>query len=402
MQTPESTPAVADDKRLPLFEPLALRGVTLKNRLVVSPMCQYQSRDGYASDFHLVHYGKFALGGFGLVMVEATGVSPEGRISPGDLGIWDDAHVEGLSRVAAAVKEFGGVPGIQIAHAGPKASTTRPWHGSGPLTDDDAAKGEAGWQVVSSSAKSVAEGLPVPVALDADGIAKVRYDFANAARRALRAGFEVVEIHAAHGYLLNSFLSPLANTRTDEYGGSLENRMRLVLEIAREVREIWPDDKPLFVRISAVDGSAEGWLIEDSVALARELKKIGVDLVDCSSGGFGVFEYATGYGYQVPFAARVREGAEISTMAVGLIVDPQQANEIVANGDADLVAIGHEALYNPYFPLHSELALGAGDSDDPYKNWSTQYGWWLNGRRRRIERLGLPESPLQESVQDNE
>lgn len=375
-----------------LFEELSLRSVTLRNRLAVSPMCQYQAVDGYVNDYHLIHYGKFALGGFGLVMVEATGVSPEGRITHGDLGLWDDAHIEGMSRVSSAIKKFGAVAGIQIGHAGPKASLLRPWDGNSPVLEAPKHAGEERWPTVSPSGGPLEEGWPDTTALDADGLAKVRSDFAGAARRALATGFDVLELHSAHGFLLNSFLSPLTNKRTDEYGGSLANRMRLPLEIARELREIWPEDKPLFVRISAVDGSREGWTIEDSVAFARELNVIGVDVIDNSSGGFGVFDYPTGYGFQVPFAARVREGAGIKTMAVGLIVDPHQADAVVANGEADLVAIGHAALNNPNFAFHAQQILNAAAPDAPFSNWAPQLGWWLDNRAKRLARLG-PVAP---------
>ncbi|GAB7543100.1 NADH:flavin oxidoreductase/NADH oxidase [Cupriavidus sp. 8B] len=371
-----------------LFEPLTLRGVRLRNRLVLSPMCQYTAKDGLANEFHAIHYGRFALGGFGLVIVEATAVSAEGRITHGDLGLWDDAHIEPLASIAAFAKEYGAVPGIQIGHAGPKASSQRAFQGDGPLNEQDFARGEYPWAVVSPSARPVADGWLVPTALDAKGIDKVRTDFAAAARRALQAGFEVLELHCAHGYLLNSFLSPLTNDRTDEYGGSLENRMRLPLEIARELREIWPRDKPLFVRISAVDGSRAGLSIQDSVALAKELAKIGVDVVDCSSGGIGSYEHPNGYGYQVPFAEQIRREAGIGTMAVGLIIDAHQAEAIAASGKADLVALGREALHDPHFPLHAKRTLNAGNPKAPYDDWNIQSGWWLNGRESRLRRLG--------------
>lgn len=371
-----------------LFEPLTLRSITLRNRLALSPMCQYQAEAGFVNDFHLIHYGKFALGGFGLVMVEATGVSPEGRITHGDLGLWDDAHVAGLSRVAAAVKRYGAVAGIQIGHAGPKASLSRPWDGNSPVKETPKVEGEDRWQTFGASAIPMGQDWPIPAALDAEGIAKVRSDFADAAHRALAAGFDALELHNAHGFLLNSFLSPLTNKRTDAYGGSLENRMRLSLEIAREARSIWPRDKPLFVRISAVDGSRDGWTVDNSVVFARELKAIGVDVIDNSSGGFGVFDYPNGYGFQVPFAAEVRKDADIATMAVGLIVDPHQAETIIATGQADIVAIGHAALNNPNFAFHAEQALGATDPDAPFSHWEPQYGWWLNNRTKRLATLG--------------
>lgn len=363
-----------------IFDPLALRGVTLRNRYALSPMCQYTATNGYASDYHAVHYGRFALGGFGLLMVEATAVSPEGRITHGDLGLWDDAHIPGLARIAGFAKEYGATPGIQIAHAGPKASIQRAFEGNGPLNDTDAARGETPWEVVSPSARPVADGWLTPTALDADGIARVRADFAAAAHRALQAGFEVLELHYAHGFLINAFLSPLTNDRSDEYGGSFENRIRLAVAIARDVRAIWPQDKPLFVRLSAVDGSSSGWTIADSVALAAALKAVGVDVIDCSSGGFGVYEYPNGYGFQVPFAAQIRREAHIATMAVGMIVDPAQAEAIIASGQADLVALGHAALRNPHFPLHAQQTSHA--------NWHAQAGWWLEHRASKLDELG--------------
>jgi len=371
-----------------LFESVPLRGIKLRNRFVVSPMCQYSAQDGKTGDYHLVHYGRFALGGFGLVMVEATAVSPEGRISYGDVGLWSDAHIEGLARIAAFVKEYGAAPGIQIAHAGPKASIQRAFQGNGPLNANDAARGEYPWPIVSPSARPAEAGWLQPAALDVAGIAKVRADFVAAAQRAHRAGFDVLELHCAHGFLLNAFLSPLTNDRRDEYGGCFENRIRLPLEIARELRAIWPQDKPLFVRISAVDGSRNGWSVEDSVAFAKALKEIGVDVVDCSSGGIGAYEYPRNYGYQVPFAGKIRKQADIATMAVGLIVDPEQARAIVSTGQADLVALGHEALRNPHFPLHAQQTLAAFDSHAPFADWNIQAGWWLHGRESRLQQLG--------------
>lgn len=372
-----------------LFDTVALRGITLRNRLALSPMCQYEAAHGYVSDYHAVHYGKFALGGFGLVVVEATAVSPEARITHGDLGIWDDRHIEGLERIARFVKDHGAIPGIQIAHAGPQASMQRPHFGDGPLTDDDVARGDHPWPVVSASANPVADGWLVPSALDDAGIAKVRQDFASATRRALQAGFEIIEMHAAHGYLLNAFLSPLTNKRTDAYGGSRENRMRLTLEIAEEMRSIIPQDKPLFVRISAVDGSNGGVTIEDSIALARELKRIGVDVIDCSSGGIGLtYDYPTGYGYQVPYAHRIKAEVGVATMAVGLIVDPEQAQAIVQSAQADIVALGREALVNPNFPHQAEQVLGIAKAEAPFDNWVPQIAWYLNARQRKLDRLG--------------
>lgn len=371
-----------------LFNSLTLRGVTLRNRFALSPMCQYSATDGYINDYHTIHYGRFALGGFGLMMIEATAVSPEGRITHGDLGLWEDGHIDGLSRIAAFAKAYGATPGIQIGHAGPKASMQRAFEGNGPLDEGDAARGEHPWPIVSPSARPVDEGWLVPDALDANGIAKVRSDFVASAQRALQAGFDVLELHYAHGFLLNAFLSPLTNERTDEYGGSFENRIRLPLEIAREVREIWPQDKPLFVRLSAVDGSRNGWTIDDSVAFAKILKTVGVDVIDCSSGGFGVHEYPNGYGFQVPFAAQIRRQAGIGTMAVGLIVDALQAEAVITSGEADIVALGHAALSDPHFPLNAQRALGNGSADATYADWNIQAGWWLNNRSHKLSQLG--------------
>lgn len=372
-----------------LFEPLNIRGITLRNRLALSPMCQYEARNGFTTPYHLVHYGKFALGGFGLVMVEATAVSPEGRITHGDVGLWNDGQVDGLAAIASFVKDSGAVPGIQIAHAGPKAAMQRPYYGDGPLGEADVARGDHPWQVVSASAVAVDDGWLLPESLAADGLAKVRADFSAAARRALTAGFEILELHCAHGYLLNSFLSSLTNKRTDRYGGDLEGRMRLPLEIAKDLRAIWPSDKPLFVRISAVDGSRSGVTIEDSIAFAAELSKLGVDLIDCSSGGIGKpYEYPNGYGYQVPFAGRIKSETGLRTMAVGLIVDPEQADAVISEGQADLVAIGREALREPNFALRAEAALGVTNHESPFDSWPPQIGWWLNNRERKLRQLG--------------
>ncbi|MGR9372371.1 2,4-dienoyl-CoA reductase-like NADH-dependent reductase (Old Yellow Enzyme family) [Rhizobium leguminosarum] len=372
-----------------LFQPLRIRQVSFKNRLALSPMCQYEAVDGFVTPYHLVHYGKFALGGFGLIMIEATAVSPEGRITHGDVGLWDDRQVSGLAEIAAFLKKQGATPGIQIAHAGPKAAMQRPYYGDGPLTADDHARGDHPWPIVSASALPVDTGWLIPAELDLKGIQQVKDDFAAAARRALEAGFEVLELHTAHGYLLNSFLSPLTNQRNDIYGGTPEGRMRLPLEIAKTLREIWPQDKALFVRVSAVDGSREGVSLEDSIAYAKALAGIGVDVIDCSSGGIGrPYEHPSGYGHQVPYAARIHTESGLATMAVGLIVDPFQAEEIVASGQANLVAIGREALREPNFALRAEQALNAADPASPFGSWPPQIGWWLNHRERKLHQLG--------------
>jgi 2,4-dienoyl-CoA reductase-like NADH-dependent reductase (Old Yellow Enzyme family) len=372
-----------------LFSPLKLRELTLRNRLVVSPMCQYSAHDGHVDDFHLVHLGRFALGGFALVLLESTAVLPEGRITPGDTGIWSDEHVPGLARIAAFLKAHGSAAGVQLGHAGPKASTQRPWHGMGPLDAGDAARGEGAWPTVSASAQAAVAGWPQPAALTHEGIARVTEAFVAAARRARRAGFDTVELHCAHGYLLNAFLSPLANRRTDEYGGDLAGRMRLPLEIAQRLRAEWPAELPLFARLSAVDGDVTGTTVEDTVAFARELAAVGVDVVDCSSGGVGArYEHAMHYGYQVPYAARVRAEAGVATMAVGLLVDPAHAEAIVADGEADLVALGRTALDDPNWPLHAQAALGAQPGDDAFRDWPKQASWALARRGPLLERLG--------------
>jgi 2,4-dienoyl-CoA reductase-like NADH-dependent reductase (Old Yellow Enzyme family) len=378
-----------------LLSPLPIRGLTLPNRLVVAPMCQYSVTDGFVGDYHLVHLGRFALGGFGLVIVEATGVTPEGRISHGDVGLWSDEHVPGLARIADFLHAHGASAGIQLAHAGAKASSLRPWDGSGPVTSENGRPGEAPWPTVSASAVPVGPGWPTPHALTAPELAEIRDAFVAATRRALAAGFDVVELHAAHGYLLHQFLSPLSNRRDDGYGGSLEARMRFPLEVVDAVRAAWPDDKPLFVRVSSVDGSRDGLTVEDTVAFARELKARGVDAVHTSGGGLGGgWEHPIGYGYQVPFAARVRAEAEIPTVAVGLIVDARQAEAIVAEGSADLVAIAREAQDDPNFAVHAAREL-----TDRYDEYPVQAGPRLASRDRLLGTLGPWTGPDPVQVQ---
>ncbi len=367
-----------------LFAPLTLRGLTLPNRLVVAPMCQYSVTDGLVGDYHLAHLGRFALGGFGLVVVEATGVTPEGRISHGDVGLWSDEHVPGLARVAEFLRAHGAAAGIQLAHAGAKASSLRPWDGGGPVTPENTRPGEQPWPTVSASAVPAGPGYPTPHALTVDELAELRDAFVSATRRSLTAGFDVVEVHAAHGYLLHQFLSPLTNRRDDGYGGSLEQRMRFPLEVVEAVRAAWPADRPLFVRVSSVDGSRNGITIDDTVAFARELKARGVDVVDISGGGVGGgWEHPIGYGYQVPYAAQVRAQAQIGTMAVGLIVDARQAEAIVASGAADLVALAREAQDDPNFAVHAFREL-----TDGYDVYPVQAGPRLASRDRLLGRLG--------------
>jgi 2,4-dienoyl-CoA reductase-like NADH-dependent reductase (Old Yellow Enzyme family) len=338
-----------------LFSPFTLREAIFRNRIAVSPMCQYSSEDGFANDWHLTHLGSRAIGGAGLVVTEAASVEARGRISPADLGIWKDDHIEFLSRITRFVHAYGAVAGIQLAHAGRKASTPAPWNGGGVIPVS-----EGGWPVVAPSPIPFRDGDPVPEELTVTGIEGVVKAFREAARRALEAGFRLVEVHAAHGYLAHEFLSPLSNHRQDQYGGSFENRIRFTLEAVAAVREVWPERLPLFLRISATDWVAGGWDIAESVELARRVKPLGVDLVDCSSGGLSMDQkIALVPGYQVPFAERIRREAGIPTGAVGLITKPQQADEIVRTGQADMVLLAREFLRDPYFPLHAAKALGA-------------------------------------------
>jgi 2,4-dienoyl-CoA reductase-like NADH-dependent reductase (Old Yellow Enzyme family) len=338
-----------------LFAPYSLRSLTLRNRIVVSPMCQYSSTDGFATDWHLVHLGSRAVGGAAVVIAEATAVSPEGRISPHDLGIWNDAHVEMLGRITQFIVEQGAVSGVQLAHAGRKASVDVPWRGGRALDES-----EGGWRpIYAPSAEAFSSRTPVPQEMSHADIERVIGDFLRAAERALAAGFRLLELHAAHGYLLHEFLSPLSNKRSDEYGGSFENRIRLTLETVDAVRRVWPDELPLLVRLSATDWTEGGWDIEQSVALARMLHARGVDLIDASSGGnvHGA-KIPVGPGYQVEFAERIRRDAGVPTGAVGMITDPHQADEIIRSGKADVVILARQLLRDPYWPLRAARELG--------------------------------------------
>ena len=347
-----------------LFSELKIKNTTFKNRMVVSPMCMYSSEDGFANDFHLVHLGSRAVGGSSLIIQEATAVSPEGRISYGDMGLWDDEHIRKPKEIVDFVHSQNALIGIQLAHAGRKASYQLPQEGARKIAPKD----KNGWQTVSSSALPFREGEPAPLALDAKGIEKVKTDYIAATRRAEKAGYDVLEIHAAHGYLFHQFYSPLANERLDEYGGSFENRIRFLLEVTEVVRKEWPDGKPLFVRISATDWTEGGWTIEDSVKLAMELKKLGVDLIDTSSGGnVPVAAIPSEPGYQVKFAAQIRKQANMLTGAVGQITSAVQAEEILQEGKADLILFGRESLRDPYLPLHAAKELNVD------VEWPIQY-----------------------------
>jgi len=370
-----------------LFQEIALREVTARNRIVVSPMCQYSAKDGQVTDWHLVHLGKFAQGGAGIVFVEATAVEKRGRITHGDTGIWEDAQIQGLARISSFIKANGATPALQLAHAGRKASMARPWYGNGPLTQADLDRGDKPWGIVAPTAKPVGEGWIGPRKLQADELQNLKEAYRQATRRAHAAGFDILEVHAAHGYLLHSFLSPLAGE------GSLEQRMRFPLEVAKVVRDAWPAQKPMFVRVSSVDDVEGGWSIEDTVRFSQELKAIGVDVIDCSSGGIlGSATAATRVllprvpGFQLPFAERIRKDTGLKTMAVGLILTPQQAEEALAAGRADLIAIGREALWDPNWPVHAAQALGA---DPEFEGWPVQYGWWLTRREALLRKQGF-------------
>jgi 2,4-dienoyl-CoA reductase-like NADH-dependent reductase (Old Yellow Enzyme family) len=338
-----------------LFDSLQIRDITLRNRIAVSPMCEYSCEDGFANDWHLVHLGSRAVGGAGAVLTEAIAVVPEGRISPADLGIWKDAHIENLARIVRFVRQHGAVAGTQLAHAGFKASTGIPWIKSG----QPAAIAEGGWRpIYSSTSKGFTPESIQPEALSVGAIARVARAFAEGARRSLEAGFELVEIHAAHGYLVHQFLSPLVNTRTDQYGGSFENRTRILREIVESVRKVWPERLPLWVRISASDWTEGGWTIEESISLAKQLKPLGVDLIDSSSGGIvPAAKIPLGAGYQTPFAERIRKEAGILSGAVGMITSPEQAQHIIGTGQADLVLLAREFLRDPYWPLRAAKVL---------------------------------------------
>ena len=340
-----------------LFDPFSLRGVTLRNRIGVSPMCEYSAQGGFPTDWHLVHLGSRAVGGAGLVITEATAVEPCGRISPQDTGLWSDAHTRAWAPIARFITQQGAVPGIQLAHAGRKASTARPWEGGAGVADAD-----GGWEPVAPSALAFADDYRLPHALSRGDIGDIQEAFVAAARRSLDAGFRWIELHAAHGYLAHQFLSPLSNRRGDEYGGSFGNRIRFLLETVRAVRATWPEDLPLTVRLSCTDWAEGGWTLPETVDLSRRLRAEGVDLIDCSSGGaVPRAQIPVGAGYQVPFAEAVRREAGVATAAVGMIAEPMQADEIIRNGRADLVFLARELLRQPYWPLHAARVVHQKD-----------------------------------------
>ena len=364
-----------------LFSPITIRDVTFKNRVMVSPMAQYSAKDGSVTDWHFAHFAKFAMGGAGLVCMEASKVERRGLGTVGDQGLWKDEHIPGVRRIVDFIHEQGARAGIQLNHAGRKAGTLRPWEGFGPL--DRSVEIEGGhWDVIGPSSVPYLDGWPLPREMTIQDIEEVIESFGQAARRAHEAGMDVIELHGAHGYLIHQFLSPTANVRSDRYGGSLHNRMRFALEVTERVRQSWPDSKPLFYRVSAQDET--GWNLDDSFVLARELTARGVDAMDCSSGGINVRSPTAGagrlrLGFQVPLAEAIRRETGILTIAVGLIVLPEQAEEIISRHQADFVAVGREMLYNPFWAQHAARAL---DADPEFKNMPPQMGWWLNRREK--------------------
>ena len=371
-----------------LLSPLQLRGVELKNRITISPMQQYAAGpDGLPGEYHTVHYGRLALGGAGLVFTEALCIAPEARLTYSDLGIWNDDFIGPLAKLAKTMLDLGSVPGAQILHAGRKASMQRPWHGFLPLNERDLAeRGETLWQTIGPSPLPANPGWPTPRAVDLSEIPGIVKAHGDAARRCHEAGFEVLDIHGAHGYLIHTFLSPLSNQRNDHYGGDLPGRMRLALEIASAVREEWPDEKPLFYRLSCIDKEPGGWTLDESVVLARELSKLGVDVIDCSSSGLGQRDTPVltprKQGFQVPFAERIRLETDLATMTVGLIQDPEYAESVLQEGRADLVAIGREALFNPQWPLHASVTLLGDEAYERF--WQPRFGWWLDKRAHSL------------------
>ncbi|VTU22788.1 NADPH dehydrogenase [Variovorax sp. PBS-H4] len=370
-----------------LFQPLKLRELELKNRVVISPMCQHAADAGRATPWHMVHLGKFALGGAGLILTESTAVDPRGRIGTADLGLWDDSQIEPLKAVVDFVHANDGAIGVQLAHAGRKSGSQPLWEGGAALSDDEMRGDAEPWQRLGPSSLAAGPGWTAPRAMDPREIEEVIQRFVDATVRAEKAGFDAVELHFGHGYLIASFLSPNSNHRDDEWGGSLEGRMRLALQVASRVRDAWPAGKPLFCRLSAVDGSVDGWSLDDSVVLARELAQLGVDVIDCSSGGLTeetrALPVPRGLGFQVPFSERIRHDANVRTQAVGMIVDASQAEAVLQEGKADLIALGREALFDPYWAHHAATTLGV---DPKYQRWPIRHGVWLAKRAPGLAR----------------
>ncbi|MDE0390775.1 MAG: NADH:flavin oxidoreductase/NADH oxidase [Rhodospirillales bacterium] len=374
-----------------LFSPFTLRDVTLKNRVAVSPMSQYRARDGEANDWHLVHLGRFALGGAGLVFVEATAVEKDGRRTHGDLGLWSDTQIEHLSPVTRFLAREGAIPGIQLGHAGRKASERRPWHGETPVDAEDLSeRSEAPWTAIAPSPVPYAEGWPEPAEMSDDDVQRVIGSFGEAARRSNEAGFKVLEVYAAHGFLIHQFLSPISNRRTDRWGGNGENRRRFAVEVARSIRRNWPDGLPLVFRLSATDWVDGGIEVDGTIETAKALAAEGVDMIDCSSGGIGGKErphrMKIEQGFQTPFAARIREEADIATMSVGFLWDAQFCEHALATGKCDMMALARELLDDPNWPLHTATEL---DVDDDHDAWPVEAGWWLRKRARLLTKLGV-------------
>ena len=374
-----------------LMSPYTLRDVTFRNRIAVSPMSQYRAQNGHANDWHMVHLGRFAIGGAGLVYAEATAVEKDGRRTHGDLGLWNDAHVETLAPVARFLEAEGAVAGIQLSHAGRKASERRPWHGETPVNaEDEALRDEAPWQAEAPSPVPYADGWPSPTKMSEQDIARVIDAFGHAARRANAAGFRVIEIYAAHGFLVHQFLSRISNRRQDRWGGSAENRLRFAVEVARSVRKHWPENLPLVFRLSATDWLNEGLEVEDTIEIARALRDAGVDMIDCSSGGISGKErprrMSITQGFQAPFAAKVRAAADIPTMAVGFLWSPEFCESLIATGQADMIALARELLDDPNWSLHAAAQLG---QDHEFAKWPIESGWWLQKRARLLGKLGL-------------
>ena len=374
---------------VPLFSSFKIKSKSFRNRIVLSPMCQYKAKDGVISDWHFQHYSRFAFSGLGAAFVEATGVSPEGRIGHGCTGIWSDSHVEGLSKIAKIFNEYNCLSGIQLAHAGRKASYLRPWDGASPITEND--KVEPAWQTIGPSAIPINNSSPVPKEMTVEDINKVREDFKKAAQRADKAGFDIIEIHGAHGYLLHSFFSPLSNQRNDQYGGSFENRIRFALEIIADIKSVWPDNKPLFYRLSSIDAPGQGANLEDNIMLAKSLKSVGVDVIDCSSGGITGSPVLTKSkiipGFQVPYSEKIKKNAEISSMAVGAIISADQANEIISNKRADLVAMGRELLADTQWVYKAATYFNLENAKDYLPD---SYSFYLSRRDEYLDRAAKP------------